>query len=75
MRAYVITKCNSFEHLKFSLKMAQYAPKHVEEKVIINICIFIVYVHFVILKTIFEQMNGMESFKISDTYTMNCGAR
>ena len=53
--------------------MAQYAPKHVEENVVINICIFIVYVHFVVLKTIFEQMNGMESFKIS--CTMNCGAR
>ena len=34
--------------------MAQWAPKHVGEYVIINTCIFIVYVHFVgVLKTKF----------------------
>jgi len=72
MQAYVITKCNSFEHLKILLEDGAISAETCRRKCD-NICIFIVYVHFVVLKIIFEQMNGTESLKISGT--MNCGAR
>jgi hypothetical protein len=60
-------------HKKFSLKMAQLTPKHIEGNVTINklyilltaIGYFIVYVHFVgVLQTKFtKRIHGMESFK------------
>jgi hypothetical protein len=72
MQSYVITKCNSFEHLKILLEDGAISAETCRRKGH-NICIFIVHVHFVVLKTIFEQMHGMESFKISGA--MKCGAR